>query len=79
MWWNDFLAELTNIEVPYTDHGGNCITISRNDDTRMFFIYDRKYNICAFFVNNAKRYTIGTEEDMTTLLTYTLRYYEGEE
>lgn len=79
MWWNDFLVELSNVEVPYVFHGEDCIAISRDADTQMFFIYDRKYNICAYFINNEKRYTIGTEENMTTLLAYTLRYYEKEE
>lgn len=79
MWWNDFFVELANVEVPYTAHSGDCITIDRGDDTQMFLIYDMKYNICAYFINNKKCYTIGTEEDMATMLAYTLRYYEKED
>lgn len=70
---------LDELKINYCNVAEDCITITRDNKTRMAIICDKKYDLCAFYIRNATKDTIGTEDNLGKLITTIARYYEGED
>ena len=69
---------LDELKINYCDVADECITIARDNKTRMAIMYDKKYDLCAFYIKNITKDTMGTEDNLGKLITTIARYYEGE-
>lgn len=69
---------LDELKINYCNVADECITIARDNKTRMAIMYDKKYDLCAFYIKNITKDTIGTEDNLGKLITTIARYYEGE-
>ena len=70
---------LDELKINYCNVAEDCITIARDNKTRMAIMYDKKYGLCAFYIRNATKDTIGMENNLSKLITIIARYYEGED
>lgn len=71
--------KLDELDIAYTSRAEECLTIDRDEETRMTIIWDEKYDLCAFYIKNATKDTIGTEDNVSELIKFIARYYEGED
>ena len=69
---------LDELKINYFNVADECITIARDNKTRMAIMYDKKYDLCAFYIKNITKDTIGMEDNLGKLITIIARYYEGE-
>lgn len=70
---------LDELKINYCNVAEDCITVDRDDKTRMVIIYDEKYNLCAYYISNKTKDTIGIEYNIAELVITIARYYEGED
>lgn len=78
--FEELKEKLNELDIDYLLVDKNeCLTIDRDAETRMAIIWDKKYNLCAFYIKNATKDTIGTEDDLAHLIAIIARYYEGED
>ena len=70
---------LDELKINYFNVADECITIARDNKTRMAIMYDKKYDLCAFYIKNITKDTIGMEDNLGKLITTIARYYEGED
>ena len=78
--FEELKEKLDELDIDYTLISDNdCLYIDRDEKTRMTIIYDEKYNLCAFYIKNATKDTIGTEDRIAELITIVARYYAGED
>lgn len=71
--------KLDELDIAYTSRAEECLTIDRDEETRMAIIWDEKYDLCAFYIKNATKDTIGTEDNVSELIKIIARYYESED
>lgn len=69
---------LDELKINYCNVAEECITIARDNKTRMAIMYDKEYDLCAFYIKNITKDTIGMEDNLGKLITTIARYYEGE-
>ena len=69
---------LDELKINYCNVAEECITITRDNKTRMAIMYDKKYDLCAFYIKNITKDTIGIEDSIAELVIAIARYYEGE-
>ena len=69
---------LDELKINYFNVADECITIARDNKTRMAIMYDKEYDLCAFYIKNITKDTIGMENNLSKLITTIARYYEGE-
>ena len=69
---------LDELKINYCNVADGCITIARDNKTRMAIMYDKEYDLCAFYIKNITKDTIGMENNLSKLITTIARYYEGE-
>ena len=78
--FEELKEKLDELDIDYTLVDKNeCLTIDRDIRTRMVIIWDKQYDLCAFYIKNAPKDTIGIENNLTNLITTIARYYEGED
>ena len=78
--FEELKEKLDELDIDYTLVDKNeCLTIDRDIRTRMAIIWDKQYDLCAFYIRNATKDTIGTENNLSKLITIIARYYEGED
>lgn len=78
--FEELKEKLDELDIDYTLVDKNeCLTIDRDIRTRMVIIWDKQYDLCAFYIKNATKDTIGTEDNLGKLITTIARYYEGED
>ena len=70
---------LDELKINYCNVAEECITITRDNKTRMAIMYDEKYNLCAYYIINKTKDTIGIEDNIAELVIAIARYYEGED
>ena len=71
--------KLDELKIDYFNCAEDCLTIDRDFRTRMVIIWDKQYDLCAFYIKNATKDTIGTEDNRGKLIAIIARYYEGED
>ena len=71
--------KLDELKIDYFNVAEECITIARDNKTRMAIVGDKKYDLCAFYIKNVTKDTIGMEDNLGKLITTIARYYEGED
>ena len=76
--FKELKEKLNELKINYCNVADGCITIARDNKTRMAIMYDKKYDLCAFYIKNITKDTIGTEDNLGKLITTIARYYEGE-
>ena len=76
--FEELKEKLDELKINYFNVADECITIARDNKTRMAIMYDKKYDLCAFYIKNITKDTIGTEDNLSKLITTIARYYEGE-
>lgn len=76
--FKELKEKLDELKINYCNIAEECITIARDNKTRMAIMYDKKYDLCAFYIKNITKDTIGTEDNLGKLITTIARYYEGE-
>lgn len=76
--FKELKEKLDELKINYYNIAEECITIARDNKTRMAIMYDKKYDLCAFYIKNITKDTIGTEDNLGKLITTIARYYEGE-
>ena len=76
--FKELKEKLDELKINYCNVAEDCITIARDNKTRMAIMYDKKYDLCAFYIKNITKDTIGTEDNLGKLITTIARYYEGE-
>lgn len=76
--FKELKEKLDELKINYCNVADECITIARDNKTRMAIMYDKKYDLCAFYIKNITKDTIGTEDNLGKLITTIARYYEGE-
>ena len=76
--FKELKEKLDELKINYCNVADECITIARDNKTRMAIMYDKKYDLCAFYIKNITKDTIGTEDNIGKLITTIARYYEGE-
>lgn len=77
--FKELKEKLDELKINYYNVAEGCITLDRNDKTRMVVIYDEKYNLCAYYISNKTKDTIGIEDNIAELVISVARYYEGED
>lgn len=77
--FNSLKEKLDELSIAYFNCAEDCLTINRDEETRMAILYDEKYDLCAFYIKNATKDTIGTEDNLAELIKIIARYYEGED
>lgn len=77
--FKELKEKLDELKINYCNVADDCITIARDDKTRMVVIYDEKYNLCAYYISNKTKDTIGIEDNIAELVISVARYYEGED
>ena len=76
--FKELKEKLDELKINYYNIAEECITIARDNKTRMAIMYDKKYDLCAFYIKNITKDTIGMENNLSKLITTIARYYEGE-
>lgn len=76
--FEELKEKLDELKINYCNVADECITIARDNKTRMAIMYDKKYDLCAFYIKNITKDTIGMENNLSKLITTIARYYEGE-
>ena len=76
--FKELKKKLDELKINYCNVADECITIARDNKTRMAIMYDKKYDLCAFYIKNITKDTIGMENNLSKLITTIARYYEGE-
>lgn len=76
--FKELKEKLDELKINYCNVAEGCITIARDNKTRMAIMYDKKYGLCAFYIKNVTKDTIGMEDNLSKLITTIARYYEGE-
>lgn len=76
--FKELKEKLDELKINYCNIADECITIARDNKTRMAIMYDKKYDLCAFYIKNITKDTIGMEDNLGKLITTIARYYEGE-
>ena len=76
--FKELKEKLDELKINYYNIAEECITIARDNKTRMAIMYDKKYDLCAFYIKNITKDTIGMEDNLGKLITAIARYYEGE-
>ena len=69
---------LDELKINYCNVAEECITIARDNKTRMAIVFNKEYDLCAFYIKNITKDTIGMENNLSKLITTIARYYEGE-
>ena len=77
--FKELKEKLDELNISYFNVAEECITIARDNKTRMAIVGDKKYDLCAFYIRNATKDTIGMEDNLSKLITTIARYYEGED
>lgn len=77
--FKELKEKLDELKINYCNVAEDCITVNRDDKTRMVIIYDEKYNLCAYYIRNKTKDTIGIEDSIAELVITIARYYEGED
>lgn len=77
--FEELKEKLDELKINYCNVAEECITIARDNKTRMAIVGDKKYGLCAFYIRNATKDTIGMEDNLGKLITTIARYYEGED
>ena len=78
--FEELKEKLDELDIDYTLVDKNeCLTIDRDIRTRMVIIWDKQYDLCAFYIRNATKDTIGMENNLSKVITTIARYYEGED
>ena len=78
--FEELKEKLDELDIDYTLVDKNeCLTIDRDIRTRMAIIWDKQYDLCALYIRNATKDTIGMENNLSKLITIIARYYEGED
>ncbi len=77
--FKELKEKLDELKINYCNVAEGCITLDRDDKTRMVVIYDEKYNLCAYYISNKTKDTIGIEDNIAELVISVARYYEGED
>lgn len=76
--FKDLKEKLDELKINYCNVSDRCITVNRDDETSMAIIYDEKHNLCAYYIINKTKDTIGIEDNIAELVIAIARYYEGE-
>lgn len=76
--FKELKEKLDELKINYFNVADECITIARDNKTRMAIMYDKKYDLCAFYIKNITKDTIGIEDNIAELVIAIARYYEGE-
>lgn len=76
--FKELKEKLDELKINYFNVADECITIARDNKTRMAIMYDKEYDLCAFYIKNITKDTIGIENNLSKLITAIARYYEGE-
>ena len=76
--FKELKEKLDELKINYYNIAEECITIARDNKTRMAIMYDKEYDLCAFYIKNITKDTIGMEDNLGKLITTIARYYEGE-
>lgn len=76
--FKELKEKLDELKINYCNVADECITIARDNKTRMAIMHDKKYDLCAFYIKNITKDTIGMEDNLGKLITTIARYYEGE-
>lgn len=76
--FKELKEKLDELKINYCNIADECITIARDNKTRMAIMYDKKYDLCAFYIKNITKDTIGIENSIAELVIAIARYYEGE-
>ena len=76
--FKELKEKLDELKINYCNIADECITIARDNKTRMAIMYDKKYGLCAFYIKNVTKDTIGMEDNLSKLILTIARYYEGE-
>lgn len=71
--------KLDELKIDYFNCSEDCLTINRDIRTRMVIFWDKQYDLCAFYIKNATKDTIGTEDNLGKLIAIIARSYEGED
>ena len=77
--FKELKEKLDELNISYFNVAEECIIIARDNKTRMAIVGDKKYDLCAFYIRNATKDTIGMEDNLSKLITTIARYYEGED
>ena len=77
--FKELKEKLDELKINYCNVSDGCITVNRDDETSMAIIYDEKYNLCAYYISNKTKDTIGIEDNIAELVITVARYYEGED
>ena len=77
--FKELKEKLDELKINYCNVAEGCITLDRYNKTRMVVIYDEKYNLCAYYISNKTKDTIGIEDNIAELVISVARYYEGED
>ena len=77
--FKELKEKLDELKINYYNVSDRCIMVNRDDKTRMVIIYDEKYNLCAYYISNKTKDTIGIEDNIAELVITIARYYEGED
>ena len=77
--FKELKEKLDELKINYCNVADDCITVDRDNKTRMAIIYDEKYNLCAYYVRNETKDTIAIEDNIAELVIAIARYYEGED
>lgn len=76
--FKELKEKLDELKINYYNVSDRCIMVNRDDQTSMAIIYDEKYNLCAYYIINKTKDTIGIEDNIAELVIAIARYYEGE-
>ena len=76
--FKELKEKLDELKINYYNIAEECITIARDNKTRMAIMYDKKYGLCAVYIKNVTKDTIGMEDNLSKLIITIARYYEGE-
>ena len=76
--FEELKEKLDELKINYCNVSDRCITVNRDDETSMAIIYDEKHNLCAYYIINKTKDTIGIEDNIAELVIAIARYYEGE-
>lgn len=77
--FKELKEKLDELKINYFNIAEECITIVRDNKTSMAIIFNKEYDLCAFYIKNITKDTIGMENNLSKLITTIARYYEGED
>ena len=76
--FKELKEKLDELKINYCNIAEECITIARDNKTRMAIVFNKEYDLCAFYIKNITKDTIGMEDNLSKLITTIARYYDGE-